>query len=585
MHESLPDPSDQIAQLVDDLGRLARDEPKKLTAYLQQMTVKQQADLALRLDASERIALLMHSPKPMRLVRALPEQDWFLTVRELGPAESGVLLKLAASPQLIHLMDLESWRGDRFDEARAGAWLALLIAAGEAPVRRLLRDADETLLALILRRWLKLFPLEYEDGAEIHGHGLGDMGTEDGMTAPDGYHLFSPLNPEHAAAAQRIMQLFFVDQPERYQRACWAAIWELPSELEEQAYEWRCKRLEEYGYPPFDEALTVYAAPGTSVKISGPPPVEDQDGLGASRRALMPNWGPRDLAMATDRLDPALRERVLHETVALANRLLVADGADPGELLHHRAALIRASGYIGIAFQARGADEPAAIADRLAETPVVELFREGWSRAVALQTAARELLSEGWQADHPNVLAALDSPLDAQVAALLEKRPLFVDLESDTPDSSRRDFLSLNEIESTAAAIEMAKCVGELLFRELQWGGTADGETLRLSTIWLTSMAQHAVSSNIGTQPLSEPQLADFLRTVASRRTAAPESTERATEKWIRALADRFKLDARQLCLLQAFGRFAAERLIDECGQLDPGAVPDRRFVHCLILE
>ena len=41
----------------------------------------------------------------------------------------------------------------------------------------------------------------------------------------------------------------------------WMAQWELPSELEEQALHWRQSRLEEHGFPDWEEALSVYAPP------------------------------------------------------------------------------------------------------------------------------------------------------------------------------------------------------------------------------------------------------------------------------------------------------------------------------------
>ena len=218
----LPEPTTSpIGRLAAELDELARHAPARLAERVAEMTVREQAELALRLKPHQRMELMLHAPKPMRLVRALPDFDWYITVREIGPADSTALIRLASHDQIIHLFDLEAWRHDRFDGDRAGAWLAVLLESGEPAVRRFLAHADEELLALLLKHWLHVEPLEYEDGAEVHGHGLGDAGTEEGMTAPDGYYRFLPTNPEHAPAAQRIMQILYVDQPERYHRAVW----------------------------------------------------------------------------------------------------------------------------------------------------------------------------------------------------------------------------------------------------------------------------------------------------------------------------------------------------------------------------
>ena len=37
-----------------------------------------------------------------------------------------------------------------------------------------------------------------------------------------------------------------------------SALFELPSEVEETALHWRASRLEEHGYPTWDEALSIY---------------------------------------------------------------------------------------------------------------------------------------------------------------------------------------------------------------------------------------------------------------------------------------------------------------------------------------
>ena len=116
----LPEPK----TLAAELDELARNAPTRLAERVAEMTVQQQAELALRLKPRQRVELLLHAPKPMRLVRALPDFDWYVTVREIGPADSLALIRLAAPEQILHLFDLEAWRHDRFDADRAGAWLA-----------------------------------------------------------------------------------------------------------------------------------------------------------------------------------------------------------------------------------------------------------------------------------------------------------------------------------------------------------------------------------------------------------------------------------------------------------------------------
>ena len=213
------------------------------------------------------------------------------------------------------------------------------------------------------------------------------------------------------------------------------------------------------------------------------------------------------------------------------------------------------------------------------------MFREGWSQAVGLQQQAIELVSGGWGIDHPNPLRAIDPPLDERLRALTDKRPRYVEVSEDNLSGQPREFRNRAEIEATGVAIEMAQRMGNLLFGRLGWPPGPANDPHRLSTLFLTTLARHAVDGSWSTAPLSQGPVADFLRTVGSRRTAAPESADRALEKLVRALTETFQLGSRDVSIALSFGRFALERLAGECGALDPGVPPDPRFVSCLILE
>jgi hypothetical protein len=588
-----PAAAGETQRLAEELVELARRSPEELAERVARLTVREQAELALRLPPQQRLELLLHAPRPMRLVRALPDADLYLTVREIGPADAAPVLALGSPSQILHLIDLESWRGDRFDADRAGAWVALLLEAGEPALRRFLLHADDELLSLLLQRWIRVEQIEYEDGAEKHGHGEGDAGTELGTITPDGYHRFSPSIPEHVAAIRRMLQIFFVEKPERYNRVLWDALWELSIELEEQALHWRQSRLEEHGFPDWEEALSVYAAPEGVTEHPEIPRPTDPDGLEASRSFLMVLHQETPLVPAVEALTGAVRERVLFELLSLNNRLLIADAADTGDPAAHRMAIRKAAGYVGIALGARGAEGAPLSAEVLSEVPVLELFREGYARAVALQQRARQVVREGWAAGHPRALELLDSPIRDRVQGLLEPRPLYLELDESGEPGRLRDFLAASELEETRVALEMAEVLGTLLIgglgldvtRVLEADASPAGpEAPRFSTMLVTLLAWHATRSELRGDALPADVTADFLRTVASRRTASPEAPGRALESLLRQLAERFELQSREVLILEGYGRFCLDRLSAECGGLDPGIPVDRRVVTCLLV-
>ncbi len=580
--------ADEIESLARELTELARREPAALGARVRALTVRQQAELALRLPAAERLELLLHAPKPMQLVRALPDAELYLTAREVGPHDALPLLALASAAQIEHLLDLESWRGDRFDAARSGAWVALLLESGEPTLRRFLRSVDDELLVLLLQRWLAIRQIESEDGPEVHGPGIGASGDERGFVSPDGQHWVAPKIAEHVPAARRLLQMFFVEQPQRYQRLLWSALWELPSDVEEHALHWRNSRLEEHGFPPWDEALSVYAPPSGQRSHPEPAQPERPEGLPAPRSPLRVLSGPGLLVPAMERLSPALRERALHETVVLANRLMVADGADPGDPAAHQRMLEKAAGYVGIALERRGAVDASRAAREIERIPMMELFREGYARAVELQARARRLGAEGWASTEERALELLDTPIRQRVAALLVPRPQYLELARGDGAQVLRDFRDAAEIEETRVALEMAEVVGSVLIERLGLDLPRvlelDAEPPRFSTLLLTVLGWHATRGQLRCEGLPGDVTADFLRTVASRRTAAPDSPERALRALLDELARQGRLDARERAVLGAFGKACLEQLSAECGGLEPGTPVDPRYVRCLML-
>lgn len=583
----------EISGLAKELVQLARNAPAQLSQRVARLSVREQAELALRLPVKQRLELLLHAPKPMRLVRALPDSEYYLTVRGIGPTDALPLISLGSADQLHHLVDLESWCGDRFDGDRAGAWVALMLEAGEPAARRFLRSADDELLALLFQQWVRPQPIEPDDGHQLGGTGQTEAGDELGLVSPDGYYRFSPSIKEHAAAVQRITQIFFRDDPDRYSRILWATQYELPSSLEEDALRWRQSRLEEHGFPPWEEALSIYAPPAGARDHPRPPESADPDGLAAPRSPMrLPAVRDR-LGAALDGLSGEVRERAFHELVGLANHLLVADGAEPREPAAHREALDKGAGSVNIALEARGADEPDELQRVLADVPLIELFREGHARAVELQGRARALTRDGWGSDHPRALELLDSPIRERIDALLLPRPLYYGLGTDDDKGGSRPFRSLGEIEQTQVALAVAELVGRVMAKHLglnipeliRRSEQAGARTPRHSAMLLTLLAWHATRGELRNDPLPPDAVSDFLRNVASRRTAAPDAPERALDALTLAAMESYRLTPRETSLLRGFGKACLERLREECSTLDPGIPPDPGQVECLLLE
>lgn len=554
----------ELDALARELAPLARRAPDALTARVAALSLAEQADLALRLGAAERLELLLHAPKPMALVRALPDFEVYLTIREVGPADALPLVALASGPQLSHVLDLESWRGDRFDADRCGAWVALLLEAGEPTLRRFLNAADDEMLSLLFRRWVRASAIEIDHEEPVKGHGETESGDERGFLSPDGNFRFSPSIPEHAPAVRRFAELFFREQQSRYRRIVWEAGVSLPSEIEEQEYLWRQRRLEEHGFPPWDEAIEVYAPPrGGEPTLA----VAVEDRLEGTRSLLLGGTARGLLALATERLDGGARETALLSVGAVANRILVAERWDTGDPAAHHAAFERVAGFVSIALEARHGNDPERAAATLASTPALELFRSGWARVVEAQGRVRRLLRSGWASRHPRAVDLLEPPLRARLKGLVLDRPLAFDPSLPEGREPYREFRSLEELVEARAAVELAELLGKVLLDDLRAPVESVEEGASFSTLLLTGAAWLAVRGERRGDALPLDVAEAFLR---EARLAD-----------VQGLAESLEAGSAPLRL---FANASFDRLLQERAALPPGRAITPLDVSCLRL-
>lgn len=574
-----------------ELEELARRAPGRLSQRLAGVELRLQAELALRLPPQERLEVVLHAPEPMKLVRALPDSEAYLTIREVGPNDALPMIALTSASQLQHLLDLESWRGEDYDPLRAGAWIALLLEAGEPTLRRLLRSISDEELTLLFQSWIRVSPILPEDEVEgQHGHGMTESGDELGIMSPDGYYRFRPSLDQHAAAIHRMTAMLYVEQRERYTRIVWDALYQLPAEVEEQARQWRQSRLEEHGYPPLDEARSVYRPPQGTRSAAGT--IEPE--------APIPPRTPLALPMVQVGIGPAIerlprldQERAMRELVALGNRILIADAGDTGDPAARIAALEKSAATIHVALEARNAAEPSRAAETIARVPLIELFREGHEQAAVLQRRAHGMRRDGWAAAHPQALSLLDTPIRERIEALLFPCPAYFDVGEGATEAGVRPFQSMSEIRETAVALQIAEMLGRLFVERLGLDVAAvldserpeRAESARFSTFLLTLLAWHAVRGEIDGSALPPATVASFLERVASERAAPPEAPRLALAALGDELERQLRLTADDRALFDAFGRACLLQLAQECRGLDPALPVDPRYVSCLLIE
>jgi Family of unknown function (DUF6178) len=359
------------ARRILDLARRDRGAAEHSLAGL---SLERQVALVCETPVARRGELLALLERPEQVIPELPEAELCFTVKAIGLHAAGWVLEHASAEQIQACFDLDTWSEHAPDPAQLDAWLEALADAGDEALVHAARTLDPELLVL----WIS-------EHCTIHLKPDDDPGWEppSGARTVDGQFYVAPRGSDDALALPlRLFGLLFGEDYWFYFRILQAVTWESREENIEWALRWRAGRLQDLGFPTWEEAMAIYAHPRRSELEELP-----EAGPGV-REWHLPVWMPRLPAAADSRhslfraaaeLGEEDRRSILHGFLALANRVAVADRLPLGDAASIPQAFEKAA-----EFASRGLDHLSArhglpAAEVLRRAPLDRLFRVGAS--------------------------------------------------------------------------------------------------------------------------------------------------------------------------------------------------------------
>lgn len=396
---------------------------------------------------------------PVSAIRALPADEFFYVVHDLGFPEALDVFVHGTAEQVQGALDLALWDRDQISRERADEWLANMAQAPYETVAAWVRGLDIELVALLIRQRARIYDLSLEEPPDDPE---GDL-----LDTPDRLFTLELLGDEETQrATQHLVENLYRADQSMMRRILVGTRSEIDVDLEETAFRWRSGRMADLGFVDFYEALEVYREldpasvqlePGPAVSVQ----TSDESTAGAHQRlpVLMADRlaDSTPFARAVAALTSAAEAAELHSSlVALCNRVLSADRVSPGDDPVVAGVLARVAATLDLAveFLSRGNDAAGVAAVRC--VPLTKLFRLGVSLVGKLHKLARSLVRD-------NPFAALRpavdiwEPEDAEIlAALTRLRPLFPRLLDNPPTAGERPFGSLHDLATATAAMERA---------------------------------------------------------------------------------------------------------------------------------
>jgi hypothetical protein len=409
---------------------------------------------------------LLESSDPGGAIRALPPDEFYYVIHELGFPDAQDVLAHGTVEQVQAALDFALWERDVLSPERVEEWLAALVEAPHEKVVAWAKGLDVELLALLLRRRARIYDLSLEeppDEPEGSFHG-----TPDGL-----FVLDFRGDDDQRQVTGRLLDALYRQDHEWVRRILVGTRGDLDAELEEHAYRWRSGRMADFGFEDYYDALEVYREldPGTVAVGDQPSPrvrplTEEADErflrvpTALAERLASGSPFARAVAGVTSKEE---LDNLHAGLVTLSNRVLAADRVTPGDDETAAAVLGRMAATLDLAveFLARGRPEQAVQAVRT--LPLPRVFQVGVSLVGKLRKLALTLSRKNpFAALRPEV--ELSEPEDAEVLeAFTRLRPLFPRSLDEPPAGGERPFASLADLARGTAALERAGAALALL--------------------------------------------------------------------------------------------------------------------------
>lgn len=315
---SAPLSSEETKRILD----LERRDPKAAEKAVASLSPEAQMALVCETPLARRGEMLGLIPAPEAAIPLMPEAEFCFTVKAIGLDDSIWMLEHATSAQIATSIDLDAWSGYEPDLANLNAWLEAFARTPRASFLRAARAVDPETLLLLIKSRIEVFkkPTGDEDWQP----------PEKTQTLEGQFYYRARAEGVDLAHVTALLRMLFEEDYWSYFRLMQGVIWELDADNLEWAMRWRTGRLEDLGFPTWDEAMQIYKflSPRERAAIPG-----DARPLDVASWRL-PVWIPRlpeagsgrhRVFQAIARLGEEERLAAFYAFVAVANKVAVAD--------------------------------------------------------------------------------------------------------------------------------------------------------------------------------------------------------------------------------------------------------------------
>jgi hypothetical protein len=563
------------------------EDPKEAQKAFQSLPTKDQLDMVLKVRGKERLHTLFLSENPEQLVQQLPEFEIFLTVKEVGEKDSLELISLTTPEQFQYLLDLDFWKKDRLDPEKILHWMELLVESGEKKVTQFIQSTDPEFIALLLKKFLEVITMEGEA-----------LETQDRLPlfTLDQYYYIHFKGKGAREIFQPFLEIFYRANFMGFRRLMDSLLVELESELEETGYRLRNARLADYGFPDFEEALEIYRFlnPDSLRGEESPPPIAGREEAGGGTSVFYLTFqdrGPFFSSVLSEIENLNEQDRLKQEITGLCNKAIVAEAVDLSNIAAMERTVEKVYHTLNLGLLYLSKEDRVKASHLLRSLPLQKLFQYGMSTTILLRRRAEFILKGPWFSGDEENLVLLDPPLFEKFEGLLRKRPALY------RNWSYEDFRTLQDLEEAESFLKFIEAVVDFLgkelkvypryLKELDLSGSypEDWREITLSTVFLTSLANHLLRGSFQFEAIEQARVKDFLYEVFERDAQGKGGIRMEVKERLREWLLLIESEESTRQDLLAFQDFCLDLLEEGYGKIPPDEKVDPRFVKGLLIR
>ncbi|MDF2953346.1 MAG: hypothetical protein OD816_000591 [Thermodesulfobacterium sp.] len=481
-----------------ELEELLKLSEKEIEKSLAGLKFQQVYDLVLSVPWEERAKFILYSPYPEGIVKNLPPQELFLTIKASSLDLAVELLSYAKGSQIQFMFDIDAWYKDRIKAERVASWIILLFNAGEDKVLEWLRFADWDFLVAVFQKFVRVY--KKPDDVEL----IEAMDFLPPYTLDDFYFVDFKVNSLEFYF-RRMIEIIREEMQDVYFAFMESVIWEIPAEVEERAYRWRNGRLADEGIPDYFEALDIYSYihPKRLKKIDPRYLPIDEEYQPSINIAIYKGSEELFIFKVFDILKDTYQiERIKRELAWIANKVIIVDNVVIDDIEQIKKSLEKVWGALNIGLEYVSMENLEIAKKVLEEHFLEDIFRVSQTVLKELRKTALSYIKN--RDFDPSILNYLDQPYQGFLKGILVKKINEIKLFQPDKIGTEEEytfFRRMEEIRTVRRCIEeigyIAPLIEKMFGSPFSWinevnkpGRNFDAPFITWSSLILTALSQ-----------------------------------------------------------------------------------------------